>query len=128
LPKKVLIVDDHADTRIICHELLNHFGYTVIEASNGIEAVDLAFTHLPDLILLDFLMPESDGAETLKRLRSHNSLAQTAIVFFTAAATHATQLNSLQGIQGLILKPIEAEQLLGCVRGLIGEPEAERLP
>ena len=120
-PKKILVVDDHIDTRIICRELLTHYGYEVCEAAGSQEAIDCAFTELPDLILLDFLMPDSDGLETLRQLRAHSALDHTAIVLYTAAATEAAALRAVDGIQGVLFKPADAKQLLDTVRGLIGE-------
>lgn len=127
-PKKVLVVDDNNDTRIICRELLTHYGYFVIEACDGASAVDAAFSHLPDLILLDFIMPRGGGLETVKELRSHDGLRHTVIVLYTAAATHAQELHAVEGVQRVLFKPLEATQLIRAVRELIGESERELLP
>lgn len=127
-PKTVLVVDDHSDTRFICRELLTHFGYNVIEACDGAEAVDAAFTHIPDLILLDFRMPRGDGLETVKHLRSHAVLNDTAIVLYTAAATHSIELHAVEGVQRVLFKPLGAVQLVRAIRELIGEPDDRASP
>lgn len=126
-PKKVLVVDDHSDTREICRQLLEHFGYGVLLASDGMEALDVAVANRPDMVLLDFLMPHSSGVETLQRLRAHDHLRETPVVFFTAAATHAQELSEIEGVACVLLKPVEARGVLEVVRELIGEP-LEPLP
>src|SRR5688572_25223988 len=90
--KRVLIVDDHSDTRTICRELLTHFGYAVEEAENGAAALETVRTSVPDLVLLDFLMPERDGLEVLTELRSRPETATMPVVLYTAAATRLAEL------------------------------------
>ena len=123
--KKILVADDHTDTRIICRELLTHYGYVVLEAEDGQQAVKQSMEHAPDLVLLDFLMPNSDARETLEQLRGQERMRDTAIVIYTAAATHAVQLHALPGVQQVLYKPVEASRLLKVVRDLFGDPEAD---
>lgn len=124
-PKKILIVDDHADSRIICRDLLGHYGYDVVEAEDGDEAVEVSRTHLPDLVLLDFLMPRSDGRETLDRLRAEAHMHGKSIVLYTAAAVQLAQLDEIKGVDRVLLKPVEARSLLRVVEDLIGPAIAE---
>ncbi|HEX6560034.1 MAG TPA: response regulator [Longimicrobiales bacterium] len=126
-PKKVLVADDHVDTREICRQLLTHYGYEVLLACDGLEAVDIAVAEVPDMVLLDFLMPRADGVETLRRLREHEALRAKPIVVFTAAATHVHELSMLEGVDRVLLKPIEARGVLKVVRELIGDSELEPL-
>lgn len=125
-PKKILVVDDHIDTRFICRELLTHFGYEVSEAVDGVQAYDVATENPPHLILLDFLMPNADGQQTLERLRAHDGLKDTRIVLYTAAATEMESLRKLKGVDRVLLKPLETRHLLQVVREIIGP--AELLP
>lgn len=120
--KTVLIVDDHLDTRIICRELLAYFGYSVQEARNAEEALVQAEA-VPDLILLDFLMPDRDGLSVLADLRSREALAGTPIVVYTAAASHADELRAHPLVTRVLLKPLEARVLLDAVNELIGPAE-----
>ncbi|HUP89648.1 MAG TPA: response regulator [Longimicrobiales bacterium] len=122
-PKKILVVDDHLDTRFICRELLTHFGYEVSEAIDGVQAYDVAVENPPHLILLDFLMPNSDGQQTLEKLRAHDGLKNTRIVLYTAAATQMEALRKLTGVERVLLKPLESRHLLQVVRELIGPAE-----
>lgn len=125
--KKVLVVDDHSDTREICKQLLTHFGYEVLLACDGVEAVDVAVANKPDMVLLDFLMPHRSGVETLQQFRKRDDLRDTPVVFFTAAATHAQELSEIEGVDRVLLKPIEARGVLEVVRDLIGEGEVNPL-
>ena len=125
-PKKVLVVDDHGDTRDICNHLLTHFGYKVVLAEDGEGALRAALSEVPDLILLDFLMPHGDGVATLREMQQHEPLRAVPVVLYTAAATRAEELYAVEGLRRVLFKPIEARELLAVVRELIGE--AEELP
>jgi two-component system, chemotaxis family, chemotaxis protein CheY len=124
MPKTVLVVDDHSDTRFICRELLTHFGYEVREAVNGAGALVEA-ANTPDLILLDFLMPDCDGLTVLGELRARPNTAATPIVVYTAAASHAGELRAHPLVTRVLLKPLEAKHLLSAVHELIGPPVPE---
>ena len=123
--KKILVVDDHLDTRAICRTLLTHYGYTAFEAADGEEAVEVALRNVPDLLLLDLLMPKSDGAETLRALKRQETLRDMAVVLYTAAAMQEDALKAMDGVQRFRRKPIEARLLLGTVQDLIGRSEPE---
>ena len=123
MPKTVLIVDDHSDTRIICRELLSYYGYVTHEARNGAEALQLADEHGADLILLDFLMPERDGLQVLEDLRSRASFTATPILLYTAAASRLEEFSSHPQVTRVVLKPVEAARLMKIVTDLIGPPE-----
>ena len=121
--KRVLIVDDHSDTRTICRELLTHFGYAVEEAENGRAALETVGTSVPDLVLLDFLMPERDGLQILTELRSRPETATTPVVLYTAAATRLAELYEHPHVTRVLLKPVQAAQMLRMVQELIGPAE-----
>jgi CheY-like chemotaxis protein len=123
MPKTVLVVDDHSDTRIICRELLSHYGYRVVEAANGDEGISVAKAETPDLILLDFLMPHRNGVEVLTDLRNAEGTAETPIIIFTAAAARVEELLNTPLVTRVLLKPIESAKLLRVVNELIGSPE-----
>lgn len=123
MPKTILIVDDHSDTRIICRELLTHYGFRAVEARSGAEALAMVEGELPDLILLDFLMPEQDGLQVLTQLRTSPAMASTPIVLYTAAAARVDEIAAHPLVTRVLLKPVEAKRLLNAVYDLIGMPE-----
>ena len=123
MPKTVLVVDDHSDTRIICRELLSHYGYVVLEARDGGEAMAITAESKPDLILLDFLMPDRNGIEVLADLRGAQGTADTPIILFTAAAARVEELLANPLVTRVLLKPIESAKLLRVVNELTSQPE-----
>ena len=123
MPKTILIVDDHSDTRIICRELLTHYGFRAIEAQGGAEALALVDAEQPDLILLDFLMPEQDGLQVLTHLRAKPAMAEKPVVLYTAAAARVDEIAAHPLVTRVLLKPVEAKRLLNAVYDLIGMPE-----
>jgi len=66
---KVLIADDDRMVRALLHEMLTDMGHTVVEAENGLQAVDLCARESPDVVILDFLMPKLSGLDALKAMR-----------------------------------------------------------
>lgn len=121
--RTVLIVDDHSDTRIICRELLTHYGYDVYEAQNGAQAMTIAAEVRPDLILLDFLMPDRNGIQVLGDLREAAGTEHIPIVIFTAAAARVEELLDNPLVTRVLVKPIESMKLLRVVNELTGTPE-----
>ena len=81
---KVLVVDDDSDIVELLEYNLIKEGYTVVTASNGKKAIEIAKTFIPDLILLDIMMPQLDGIETGRILRANPEIKNTYILFLTA--------------------------------------------
>lgn len=93
--------------------LLEAFGFHVLVAVDGRQAVDVALEHTPDLILMDIMMPELDGFEATRELRSHQRTAQTPIIAVTAMEG-AHQLALQAGANDYVRKPID-------IRGLVAK-------
>lgn len=82
--QRILVVDDNPTNRRILVKSLGKMGYEMLEANDGFQAVDMATTHQPDLILLDIMMPERDGFEACSILKAQVATAATPIIFLTA--------------------------------------------
>jgi len=82
--KTVLVVDDEPDVVIGMRAMLEAEGYAVLEASNGIEALEVIEAQRPDLVVLDVLMPGMDGWETLRRMQSNDELREIPVLMLTA--------------------------------------------
>jgi CheY-like chemotaxis protein len=80
----VLVVDDFEDTRRVLRLWLERMGYAVLEAADGLEAVEAARTLAPDLIILDIEMPGLDGLESARRIRQHEALREIPIIAVSA--------------------------------------------
>ena len=89
---RILLVDDEADILEFIRYNLEKEDYEVFTASNGREAVETALRVVPHLILLDVMMPEMDGIETCREIRSHDSLRRTLIAFLTARGEDYSQI------------------------------------
>lgn len=105
--QKILYVEDEADVRAVAKVALETVGgFTVYICNNAQEALDAVPAFEPDLILLDVLMPEMDGPETLQALRKIPAAAQVPVVFLTANPEEASTLTAL-GAVSVINKPFD---------------------
>lgn len=112
LPGKILIVDDEPDIVEFISYNLKSKGYHIATARDGVEAIRKAREFMPDLILLDVMMPNKDGIETLKELRQMPDFENTAIIFLTALSDEKSEIAGLKtGADDYIAKPIKPELL-----------------
>ena len=118
--KKILLIDDEQDILEIISYNLEKEGYQVFTASNGNEGIVKAKEILPDLILLDVMMPEKDGIETCQDLRKLKELQKTLIVFLSARSEEFSQLAGYQaGANDYIVKLIKPKVLISKVAALL---------
>jgi two-component system, OmpR family, alkaline phosphatase synthesis response regulator PhoP len=111
-PGKILIVDDEPDIVEFISYNLKSKGYLISTAKDGVEAVRKARDFRPDLILLDIMMPNKDGIETIKELRSMHEFDETVIIFLTAINDEKVEIEGLKiGADDFISKPIKPELL-----------------
>ncbi len=118
--KKILLIDDEQDILEILSYNLEKEGYEVYAASNGNDGITLAKKLIPDLILLDVMMPEKDGIETCQELRQIKELEKTLIVFLSARSEEFSQLAGYQaGANDYIIKVIKPKILISKVNALL---------
>ena len=118
--KKILLIDDEQDILEILSYNLEKEGYEVYTASNGNEGIEKAQQIIPDLILLDVMMPEKDGIETCQELRKIKELQKTLIVFLSARSEEFSQLAGYQaGANDYIVKLIKPKVLVSKVAALL---------
>jgi CheY-like chemotaxis protein len=120
--KKVLIVDDEKDTLWMLGKRLTTGGYSVITATNGKDAIALAKSQHPDIIILDILMPEMDGGEVVAELKEHPSTRSIPVILLTAILSKAEEekYGSVVGGNITLAKPLDAEKLLDQMKKLLG--------
>ena len=118
-PRKVLIADDEPDIlEILKYNLINE-GYEVFTARDGDEAIDKARRHLPELIVLDVMMPRKTGVEVCQILRTQPAFRETLIMFLTALNDEATQVKGLEtGADDYVSKPVSPKIFLTRVNAL----------
>jgi two-component system cell cycle response regulator DivK len=111
--KKVLVVDDKEDSRVLVAKVLRSHGYKVIGARSGEEAISLAQKELPDLILMDVRLPGGiDGLEATRRIKALPELAHVPILAVTASVRPEDERRALDGgCDGFIRKPIDIDAL-----------------
>jgi CheY-like chemotaxis protein len=118
LKPTILIAEDHVDSREAMRDLLEAFGFEVIEAGNGMQAVAAALEHQPRLILMDVMMPEMDGCQAIRELRQQPTTSTTPIIALTAM-DGARELALHAGANDFVRKPVDIRRLIGLVNGWI---------
>lgn len=123
---RILAVDDEPTIVRLVEVALSNQGYKVSTASSGAEALEKAKAELPDLVLLDIMMPGMDGHEVQRRLREDPATADIPVVFLTAVGDVDVQLEGLeQGAIDFITKPFDPLDLRARVRELL-DPSARQ--
>jgi two-component system, OmpR family, alkaline phosphatase synthesis response regulator PhoP len=127
--KKILIADDEPDILEIIRFNLEAEGYTVFTAKNGDEAIVSAKRNLPELIILDVMMPGKSGIETCNLLRLNPAFNDTIIIFLTAMSDETTEIKGLEtGADDYLVKPISPKVLVSKINSLFRRISKEDAP
>ncbi|HVO42057.1 MAG TPA: response regulator [Aggregatilineales bacterium] len=114
---KILVIEDEAELREGILVILSFENFTLLEASNGADGIEIAKRELPDLIVCDIMMPEVDGYQVLLRLRTHAPTATIPIIFLTALNTHTdTRYGMELGAEDYLTKPFRSHELVNAIR------------
>ena len=127
----ILIVDTNPSDRRSYITLLGNFGHRLLEAGDGVEALELARTQLPDLVITDILMPRMDGFTFVRRLRAEPLLAGVPVIFQTANyfESEIRRLAQASGIRSILSKPADPQEVLRTVNAALRQPTIPaRLP
>jgi diguanylate cyclase (GGDEF)-like protein len=127
----ILIVDTNSSDRRSYVTLLGNFGHRLLEAGDGVDALELARTELPDLIITDILMPRMDGFTLVRRLRAEPLLAGVPVIFQTANyfESDVRRLAQSSGIRFILRKPADPQEVLRTVNAALKQPTVpSRLP
>ena len=121
MPKTVLIVEDNELNMKLFHDLLEAHGYDIIGTRNGVEALELARKHRPDLILMDIQLPGIDGYEVTRRIKADPALRAIPIIAVTSYALSGDDQKALAaGCDAYVTKPFSPRALLAKIRGFLG--------
>ena len=127
MPHKILIAEDERDIRELVKYSLMFAGFEVVEASNGIEAVDRTVAEKPDLILMDVRMPKMTGYEACKQLKAIDDVKDIPVIFLSAKGQESETQQGLDvGAVEYILKPFAPDYLTERVNEVLrrgGEPQ-----
>jgi len=125
--KTVLIVEDNELNMKLFHDLLEAHGYSIVGTRSGVEAIELARTHRPDLILMDIQLPEVSGLEVTKWIKDDPELQAIPVVAVTAFAMKGDEERIRQGgCEAYLSKPISVAKFMETIRRFLGAPEGER--
>ena len=123
---KILVVDDDLDIIEILKYNLNNSGYFVKSAKNGIKAIKKAKKFLPDIILMDVMMPEMSGIEACSEIRKIDQLSNTIIIFLSARSEDYTQISAYDaGADDYISKPVKPKILLKKISNIAKKIKSE---
>ncbi|MBE9048017.1 response regulator [Pleurocapsales cyanobacterium LEGE 10410] len=120
--KRILLIDDEDDIKTLaCFCLNSEAGWETISASGGMEGIALAESEQPDAILLDAMMPDIDGIQTLEKLQSNPKTKHIPTIFVTAKAQASDRRRFYNaGAKGVINKPFDALTLASQISGFLG--------
>ena len=128
MTQRALVVDDEEGIRVLCRVNLELGGFEVVEAADGVEAVEQAKSAKPDVIFLDLMMPKMDGWETLAALRADPDTEAIPVVLLTARSSEDDQLRGWgEGIFDYIRKPFTPTVLVERATAAIEEADPEAL-
>jgi two-component system response regulator ResD len=121
----ILIVEDFDDTRLMMRMWLARNGYRVIEAETGEEAIDVAQRELPDLIIMDMMMPGMNGLDATQRIREYQALRQTPIVAVSAYGANEYRSLAIEaGCNEYVSTPFDPNELAELIKDLITKNES----
>ena len=123
----ILIAEDDTNIRHVLKLQLEGAGYEVVAAEDGIKALEEVSRHVPDLILLDIMMPKMDGYEVCRRLKADFHTSKVPIIMLTARSTENDKVGGLEiGANDYLTKPYSSKELVARVKGLLQWSSAER--
>lgn len=118
--QSILIADDEADILEIISHNLQKEGYKVFTANNGEDAIDLAFEKLPNLILLDVMMPKVDGMEACRQIKANSKTSDIPVLFLTARSEEFAEITGFEaGADDYISKPIRPRVLMSRIKAVL---------
>jgi pilus assembly protein CpaE len=121
MAEKILVVDDDLDTLRLVGMLLQRQGYEIVHANNGHQALAMAQSEKPDLILLDVMMPDMDGIEVTRRLRVNAGTREIPIIMFTAKTQVEDKIQGFEaGADDYLTKPTQPRELFAHIKAVLG--------
>lgn len=120
MPEKILVIEDNEQNRILMRQILTHHGYDVLEATDGLTGLEMAYAHMPDLILLDIQMPVMNGFTVIHELRNNPEIRKIKAIAVTSFAMKGDREKALQaGFDEYVTKPIDTRKLPELVKQVL---------
>ncbi len=128
MPEKILIIDDDLDTLRLVGLMLQKQGFQIVAASSGPQGLELAFSELPDLILLDVMMPGMNGYEVARNLRANEKTVNIPILMFTAKSQLDDKVTGFEaGADDYLTKPTHPTELQAHVKALLARSSKSKI-
>ena len=125
---RLLIIDDDSAIRWVLQRNLEHSGFSVVTAENGLDGLSKIGESTPDLVVLDLMMPVMDGFGVLEALRSDPITSRIPVIVLTAVAATEMQARCLQaGARRVMTKPFEPSRLTDAINDLLDEPATKAI-
>jgi CheY-like chemotaxis protein len=126
--RRVLVIDDEADVRLLYRVNLRHAGYEVLEAEDGQRGIDAALEHRPDAVVLDLMLPRIDGFEVLRALRADPGARETPVLVLTADVRSDDHRACYElGADDVITKPFVPEALTQGIARMLAASLEDRV-
>jgi len=118
--KKILVVEDNEQNRVLMRQIFTHHGYEVLEATDGLTGLEMARVHMPDLVLLDIQMPVMNGYMVIRELRNTPELKKVKVIAVTSFAMKGDREKALEaGFDEYVTKPINTRKFPELVKELL---------
>ncbi len=128
MPEKILVVDDDVDTLRLVGLMLQRNGYEIVAANSGRQALTMAMKEQPDLIILDVMMPDMDGYEVTRKLRSDPNTLTIPIIMFTAKSQIDDKVTGFEaGADDYLTKPTQPRELLAHIKAVLARTAKSRM-
>jgi len=129
MKEKILIVDDEKDIVKMLNYTLKKEGFRTVDASDGEDALDLAFKEHPDLIILDLMLPGVDGLEVCRQLKKEPKTAVTPIIMLTAKTQETDKVVGLElGADDYVSKPFSPKELIARIKAVLRRSREKEVP
>jgi CheY-like chemotaxis protein len=120
MPRKILVVEDNEQNRILMRQILMYQGYELLEAADGAAGLEMAREHMPDLILLDLQMPVMGGFAVIRELRNTPELSRLKVIAVTSFAMKGDREKALEaGFDEYVTKPINTRKFVEIVKNFL---------
>ena len=127
MSQRILVVDDEADTLEMIKFMLQRYGFEVILAQSGPEALKLLARDIPDLIILDVMMPGMDGNQVCQQIRADSRTSFVPLVMLTARSGTPHQVQGLlSGADEYLVKPVSQDELVNCIQTVLARSVVSR--
>ena len=123
--KKILVVEDNEQNRVLMRQIFTHHGYEVLEATDGLTGLEMARVHMPDLVLLDIQMPVMNGYMVIRELRNTPELKKVKVIAVTSFAMKGDREKALEaGFDEYVTKPIDTRKFPELVKELLSRVQS----